>query len=599
MLEKIRTLKGKASHTVVMVCVILAPLSIFLMSQYVYTGYLSLYSFGITIINYIAISVIMWSIIALSNKYTFGIVFSHIAMYIWVMVNYFVSYYRGNPVLPWDITALGTAGDVMLAYKYYPTLQMIIAGIYIIVISCIVFYTFPKREFGFKKENIPSRAISLVIVFLCVIIISSPKRIESYGAKTDVWDQAKAYKEGGTLAVFLANLRWLDVEVPEGYSEDMVDGIMSDVDTEAHEDVTRPNIIAIMNESWSDLEAYDGLEFSEDLMSEIKSIEGIHFGHAYASVFGAGTSASEFEFLTGNSMAFLPSGSIPYQQYTLTDTTSIASVLKDQGYSTHAFHPGDASSWNRNVAYPLLGFDTFKSRDDMTVDIIEAHGGYVSDASDFKELIADYEARDKTKPYFYFNVTIQSHGGYQDTTYPTKVEVVGYEGEFPMAEQYLTLVKETDIAFAELIDYFKGVKEPVIIVMFGDHKPALEEEFYELLYDHGDEVSMEEYLERFEVPYVFWTNMETDIDTDITSLNFLGQKLLEYAGVKTSTYADYLLDLSDTLPAISFAGYFDSDGEAYSHLETNDLTDLIDRYQIVQYSNLFGQHKEEWFDLLH
>ena len=154
-------------------------------------------------------------------------------------------------------------------------------------------------------------------------------------------------------------------------------------------------------------------------------------------------------------------------------------------------------------------------------------------------------------------------------------------------------------AFAELIDYFKGVKEPVIIVMFGDHKPALEEEFYELLYDHGDEVSMEEYLERFEVPYVFWTNMDTDIDTDITSLNFLGQKLLEYAGVKTSTYTDYLLDLSDTLPAISFAGYFDSDGEAYSHLETNELTDLIDRYQIVQYSNLFGQHKEEWFDLLH
>ncbi len=101
-------------------------------------------------------------------------------------------------------------------------------------------------------------------------------------------------------------------------------------------------------------------------------------GKAYTSVFGAGTSASEFEFLTGNSMAFLPSGSIPYQQYVLEPTYSLASLLKEQGYSTLAFHPGTRTSWQRDLAYPLLGFDSFKCGDDMNVPQTMEHG-YVSE----------------------------------------------------------------------------------------------------------------------------------------------------------------------------------------------------------------------------
>lgn len=598
MFEKVKRFKGKMPRWASVIALLISPLSIFLLCQYVYNGYFSLYSFSITLINYVIISFILWLIVFLTNKYSWAIIFGHIACLIFAIACYFVDQFRGNPVLPWDLTALKTAGDVMMAYKYYPTVPMIIACIYVVVISILIMYCFKKRPLAFNRDTFGTRAIALIICILTLTIISSPKCIESYGAKTDVWDQGKAYSEGGILAVFLSNMQFLDVEVPDGYSEEVVDEILDSTTDQTVLSDVKPNIIAIMNESWSDLESFGGLEFSEDVLAKTRSIEGIHFGYVYTSVFGAGTSASEFEFLTGNSMAFLPSGSIPYQQYVLDDTPSLASILKQQGYDTMAFHPGDSSSWNRDKAYPLMGFESFKAREDMNVEIKESHGGYVSDKSDFAQIIYDFEDHDKSKPLFYFNVTIQSHGGYQDTTYENKVTVKGHEGEFFMAEQYLTLVKETDEAFYDLVEYFKSVDEPVIIVMFGDHEPALEEEFYELAYDNGEEVSMAEYLNKFKTPYVIWANYDIgDVDFEDMSLNYLGQSILELTGLDTTRYGDYLLSLKDELPVISFPGYFDKEYNAYSHLETNGYTKMIEEYQMVQYKGLFTSKDERYYDL--
>ena len=76
-------------------------------------------------------------------------------------------------------------------------------------------------------------------------------------------------------------------------------------------------------------------------------------GHLYVSVLGGNTANSEFEYLTGDSMAFLPSGSIPYQQYLNKYALSIVSHMKELGYSTTAMHPYNASGWNRSSVYEL------------------------------------------------------------------------------------------------------------------------------------------------------------------------------------------------------------------------------------------------------
>ena len=361
----------------------------------------------------------------------------------------------------------------------------------------------------------------------------------------------------------------------------------------------RPNIVAIMNESWADFAYYGNLSLSESVTDYISSLDNGVYGHAYTSVFGAGTSASEFEFLTGNSMAFLPSGSIPYQQYVLGPTASLASRLKAEGYDTLAFHPGEYTSWQRDRAYPNLGFDRYKCGADMDVPQSFEHG-YVSDQSDFEQIIWEFEHRQGDKPLFLFNVTIQNHGGYTAADYPAQVTLTDAPGKYPMAEQYLTLANKTDQAFRTLVEYFQQQEEPTIIVMFGDHQPSLEQEFLDKAYGvTQDQMDMKQYMGKYMVPFVIWANYPLPEEgPEFTSLNFLGQHLLRYAGMESTAYGDYLWQLQEQLPALTFVGYVDRKGRAYSHLETNDYTALIQDYQCVQYNNLFGgdERLAELFD---
>ena len=100
---------------------------------------------------------------------------------------------------------------------------------------------------------------------------------------------------------------------------------------------------------------------------------------------------------------------------------------------------------------------------------------------------------------------------------------------------------------------------------------------------------MEQYMGRFRVPFVLWANYPVEWEgPEETSLNFLGQYLLRYAGIEADPYGAFLWDLQKTLPALTFVGYTDALGEAYSHLETNDFTARIEDYQRLQYNNLFG-----------
>ena len=298
-----------------------------------------------------------------------------------------------------------------------------------------------------------------------------------------------------------------------------------------------------MNESWADFEEFGNLSLSESVTDTFRALDNGVWGHAYTSVFGAGTSASEFEFLTGNSMAFLPSGSIPYQQYILDDAPSMASLLREAGYRT----------------------------------------------SDSEQIIWEFEHKAAGEPLFLFNVTIQNHGSYTVEDYPARVQLTDAPGKYPMAEQYLTLANETDRAFQQLVDYFSQQEEPTILLMFGDHQPSVEQEFLDLAYGvRQEDMTMEQYMGRFRVPFVLWANYPVEWDgPEETSLNFLGQYLLRYAGIESDPYGAFLWDLQKTLPALTFVGYTDARGEAYSHLETNAYTERIEDYQRMQYDRLF------------
>ena len=550
---------------------------------------------GVVLANALCIGAVYYLLWAATGHPAVCCVLLHLACGLWGTANYFVSLYRGTPVLPWDLTALETAAAVSGSYSYVPTEPMLVGAVLVLVLIWVLRKEFRKGRFLMDRHTAPVRLGCLAVGIACLGVAVAPERLEELGVQTDVWDQTGAYRTSDAVAAFLCNLEFLEVDEPEDLSPQRLSWIMDQVEVpeETAVSVDHPNIVAIMNESWADFEEFGNLSLTESVTNYIRSLDNAIWGHTYTSVFGAGTSASEFEFLTGNSMAFLPSGSIPYQQYILDDSPSLASLLKEEGYRTLAFHPGERTSWQRNQAYPRLGFDAFKCGEDMDVEQTFEHG-YVSDRSDFEQIIWEFEHKEAGEPLFLFNVTIQSHGSYTVEDYPAQVQLTDEPGKYPMAEQYLTLVNKTDEAFAMLVDYFSQQEEPTILLMFGDHQPSVEQEFLDKAYGVAQaDMTMEQYMDKYRTPFVIWANYPLEEEgPEETSLNFLGQYLLRYAGIEPDPYGQFLWSFQQTIPALTFVGYTDGLGNAYSHLEDTVYTGKIEDYQRLQYVRLFGGPEE-------
>ena len=546
---------------------------------------------GVVLANSLCIGAVYFLLWAATGYPAVCCLLLHILCGVWGAANYFVALYRGTPVLPWDLTALGTAAAVSGSYSFAPTGPMLAGIALVALLAWLLRHKFREGRFLIDRHTAPLRCLSLVLGVLCLSQAVHTESLSRFGVETDVWDQLGAYQKSGAVAAFLRNTEFMEVEEPEDLSSQRLSWIMDQVELPEETAVSadHPNIIAIMNESWADFEEFGTLSLSESVTDYIRSLDNAIWGHAYTSVFGAGTSASEFEFLTGNSMAFLPSGSIPYQQYILDDSPSLASLLREEGYRTLAFHPGERTSWQRNQAYPRLGFDDFKCGEDMDVEQTLEHG-YVSDRSDFAQIIWEFEHKEAGEPLFLFNVTIQNHGSYTVEDYPAQVQLTDEPGKYPMAEQYLTLANETDQAFQMLVDYFSQQEEPTIILMFGDHQPSVEQDFLDKAYGVAQaDMTMEQYMDKYRTPFVIWANYPLEEEgPEESSLNFLGQYLLRYAGIETDPYGQFLWSLQNTIPALTFVGYTDAQGNAYSHLEDTVYTGKIEDYQRLQYVRLFG-----------
>ena len=187
-------------------------------------------------------------------------------------------------------------------------------------------------------------------------------------------------------------------------------------------------------------------------------------------------------------------------------------------------------------------------------------------------------------------MTIQNHGGYEDEDYETTVQVNEVPGEYPQAEQYLSLTKKSDEALEYLIDYFSQQEEPVVILFFGDHWPNLEQDFLSLLLGQdSNALSFENVMREYEVPFLIWANYDLEgVEIEAVSLNYLSGLLLRAAGLEGTDYTTFLENLRQTLPVITAMGVLDCDGNWYKNGDETPYDELLNEYNILEYNNAFG-----------
>lgn len=509
------------------------------------------------------------------------------------LLNYFVVQFRANPVQPWDIFSIKTAAVVADNYKY--TLErhavICIAVFLIVIIGC---RWIPKCGGLGKKLRIGGSIGVLVLLVLLTRYTQSQDAISRFRLYDKLFTPNTMTYKDGTVVAFLMQCQYLSVSIPDGYSEENAEEILASFSDEQGAVQTgiakekMPNIIVIMNEAFSDLSILGEYTTNEDEIPFMRSLMNGQFntvsGYMDVSVLGGNTANTEFEFLTGDTMAFLPQGCVPYQQYIHGQTESMATSLKSLGYRTIALHPYLSTGWEREEVYQHFGFDKFYSQADFNNPLI--YRKYISDQADIEKVIELYE-EDSDTPLFLFNVTMQNHSSYSDAfdNFTPQIEVEGSES-FSLI-QYLSLLKESDKALEQLIYYFERIDDPTIIVFFGDHQPtdSVVSPIYKLNGQKVSDLSEEELRLRYKVPYVIHANFDIEEGQNVPmSTNYLGVKTLLLAGLPLTDYQQFLAQQYEEYPSVSFMQIQDKNGNTYS-IDKKD--ELLDDYQIAQYYHLF------------
>lgn len=537
-------------------------------------------------------------IFALAGSCHLTVLLGSIIIYIFGLVNHFVQAFRGTPFLPADILSIGTAADVVGSYPVGLN-KSIILTLLILIAVLVVCRRFQYCESRRKKTQWLFSCFLLVLAVFIGGVHYQPALWEKYNVEVKFWNQLQSSQENGAFLNFILNSKYLVVEEPEGYTSAKAAQLWSVQEqqqaTTQNSSQEKPHIIMIMNESYADLSVLGDLQTSEPYLESYTNLqENVVKGNLYVSVLGGGTCNSEFEALTGHTMAFLPPGVMPYQQYIKKTQFSLPAVLKDQGYATIAFHPGKADSWHRDKVYPLFGFERFVTKEEMA-DVQLMRDAYADDSCNYRELIRLYEQRG-TEKLFLFNVTIQNHGGYQleDSDLIHKISIVG-EGNYPQAEQYLSLMKASDEALAELLEYFAQEEEPVLLVFFGDHQPILETELTEKLL--GSELSaltVEQVQQRYQCPFFIWSNYDCESEwIEAMSVNYLPALILEKAGLEQPLYYEFLLNLFAKIPVINSVGYIDNNGKHHAVDNHHVWPQELQEYAALQYNLLFDKDGEK------
>ncbi|WP_455719219.1 LTA synthase family protein [Agathobacter sp.] len=557
--------------------------------------------------NILLFELIAWVIYFLTGRAKWALRTVFTVSMVFGLVNHYVMLFRSTPFVPWDILSIGTATSVASNYDFTPNVNVVVVTIIFIALIILAHFMNFKIELKFRFRLIPT-AITMIV--LCLFV----NALQDEDFQTDnylypfLFTPAYMTKVNGMAVTFAMDLKFIAVSKPSGYSVEKAQELLAEyADDNTNNDSANnndtsdelPNIIVVMDEAFSDLSVLGDFDTNTDYMPFVHSLQQGHentiTGHLNVSVCGGNTADTEFEFLTGNTMSFLPVGSIPYQQYIKSETPSLASHLKSLGYATYAQHPYNASGWNRDTVYPLLGFDDLSFMPDyMSPKIVRR---YVSDESSFDKIIETYENKPAGQPAFIFNVTMQNHGGYTDTYYNFDNTVTADGLNNSALDQYLSLIKLTDADLEKLINYFSTVDEKTIVVFFGDHQPN-DVVASSVLAANGmdyNNLSTKELQLRYQVPYVVWANYDIDEATDRdTSVNYLAANVLKTAGVPTSDYQNFLLDLEQEYPIISAVRTETSDTYTDSGASENKKNpkktvsdDMLNDYKILQYYRLF------------
>ena len=516
----------------------------------------------------------------------------------YAVLQYYIVHFRGGPIRFADLANVTSAGEISDEYQFGFSYMVLFAVADTLIIIALTFII----ELSPLEHPVKNRSIGAgVLAAMCVSFYFSAEAVYNYGLNNRIvrlnfslGEDTDTYQDVGGLLCFYYDGLKNRIKVPDGYSNEEAVSRLEKFETD--QTVTRkPTIIAVLNESFADVKHLGDIEVNMDYMPNIRALkEDCIKGYVTVSPYGGYTCNSEFEFLSGNSMYFLPSGSAVYTQFMDQPQDSMVSHLNDLGYHTVALTCCRRGLWKIENAYKQLGFDTAYYSDNVHLTNVTEINGNISDDSIYRRVEKEFERKPKDESMFVWVTTMQNHAPYNSLLESDHTPIDLASPANDQADIYLNSIYQADKAIGDMIEYFKNVDEDVVIVFFGDHYPHISGFYDDMLGSNLDSLPIEEFCKSHQTPYFIWANYDIEEkENSNVSLNYLGIDLMDVCGLPRSDYQNFLDSLRENLPIISSFGYMDGDEQWHKRSDdpahdTDEMKDL--RY--LQYYKIFKQHEK-------
>jgi len=558
-------------------------------------------SLKLLFLNTFPIFVLFCFLYLVINRFTLSFFITSLLTIILSMINYFKIIFRNEPFTIKDLTLAGEASEMLNTY----TLKMPLS-LFVIVLLFVILLIFLNKKIK-QTIDFPILRIGLIIIIILGSIFSmkvayTNKGIYKYTPvmpcpSLDLNSTTDTYISKGFIYPFLHSVNDLGIHKPLGYNEEKVKKILAEYPEENIEN--KVHIISIMLESYSDFSGVGNFVFNEknvyDFWHELE--EKSYNGKIVSSVFGGGTINTERKFLTGLSYFTIE----PKK-----DVNSYVRYFNEQGYYTTGSHPGYSWFYDRISINEHFGFKNYKYFNDTHKTEFKGEDEWDGLASDYfvvKDIIKDYEQAIKDDKYiFNFTVTYQNHGPqrnyYDGETYIEKLD--GYADDvFRSLNYYFDGIYKTNEALKHLIEYFENEDEPVVVILFGDHKPELGwgKVGYTAAEINIDTNSKEGFMNYYTSPYVIWGNNSAKnvLDNDLIgegpnlSSNYLLGEFFELAGYKGPSIMQYSNKLKKSINVIHQDAY-EEKGVFTRELSKNNEKKLKE-FNNVEYYNYTSYKK--------
>ena len=502
--------------------------------------------------------------------------------------HYFKLVFRDDPLYFEDMLILREAKAMAGSdhYALFIDKRIVVALLCWALGTVLLFFLVRGKARGWKRRLGTVLAAVAVSAVVAPVYLDESRydSVENY-AYLNRWAATQDYISHGFFYPFIHSITEMVETPPEGYSQEETEEILASYTDADVPEGRKVNVISLMREAYVDFSRYDieGLDCSGyDLYHQLEA-ESYH-GDLVTNIFAGGTIDSERCFLTGE---------YKVRNYR-SNTNSYVWYLREQGYTVEGSHPYYQWFYNRQNINGYLGFENYRFLEEDYENLTQAY--LPEDGILLPEIYNDFVANKETgKPYFSFNVNIQSHGPYSTTDYYGTVDYLTgdyTDGCKNAMNNYMAAIMNSDVELMKLVDQLRSEEEPVVLILFSDHLPWMGDS--NIYYDEmGMDISgdtEESFLRHYTTEYLIWAN---DAAKEVLDCDFVGEGptispcylmnvAFDLMGWEGPAFMQAMDELREVFPVVTIHGCYIVDGE-FTDAIPAQRQDLFDRFLYLQY----------------